>query len=195
MNLALYWHFIEGRAAASDKLAGEDLRALPFARFGTDLTTIESIGPMTALVVLTEVGPNVDAFKNEKCFASWPRLCPDNPISGGKVLSSRTRKVVNRVSDALRFAAMALERSQSALGGFYRRMKARLGGAEAITATAHKLARLIYRLIKHGEAYVRQGVESYEKTFRDRKLYGLRKMAEKMGFELVAQQPVAQPVS
>lgn len=185
----------EGRPASSDKLQGQDLRALLFARFGTDLTSIESIGSMTALVVLTEVGPNVDAFKSEKCFASWLGLCPDNRISGGKVLSSRTRKVVNRVSDALRMAAMTLERSQSALGGFYRRMKARLGAAEAVTATAHKLARLIYRLIKHGEAYVRQGLESYEKKFHDRKLYALRKMAEKMGFGLVAQQQVPQAVS
>ena len=81
---------------------------------------------------------------------------------------------------------VVLERSQSALGGFYRRMKGRLGAAEAITATAHKLARIIYRLIKHGEAYVRQGMENYERKFRERKLYALRKTAISMGFNLVA---------
>ena len=101
-----------------------------------------------SLVVLTEVGPNLSRFKTEKHFCSWLGLCPDNRISGGKVLSSRTRRVINRVSDALRMAATTLERSQTALGGFYRRMKARLGAAEGITATAHKLARIIYRLIK-----------------------------------------------
>lgn len=145
----------------------------------------------TALVILTEVG----GFKTEKHFCSWLGLCPDNRISGGKVLSSHTRRVINRASDALRMAAVTLERSQSALGGFYRRMKGRLGAAEAITATAHKLARIIYRLIKHGEPYIRQGMEDYEKKYRERKLHALKKMAVSMGFNLVAQQEVAPLVS
>jgi len=92
-------------------------------------------------------------------------------------------------------AAVTLERSQSALGGFYCRMKGRLGAAEAITATAHKLARIIYRLIKQGEAYVRQGLENYERKFRERKLYALRKTAISMGFNLIAKQKVTSPVS
>jgi len=136
------------------------------------------------LVLLTEVGPNVSRFKSEKQFCSWLGLCPDNRISGGKVLSSRTRRVVNRASDALRMAASTLERSQSALGGFYRRMKARLGAAEGVTATAHKLARIVYRLIKHGEAYVRQGMEDYENKFRARRLKALQRTAKALGFEL-----------
>ena len=134
-------------------------------------------------------------FPSEKHFASWLGLCPDNRISGGKVLSSHTRRVISRVSDALRIAAMSLERSQSALGAFHRRMKARLGAAEAVTATAHKLARLVYRLLKHGEAYVQQGIEDYEKKFKERKLYGLKKAAAAMGFQLLELQPVAAPVS
>ena len=101
------------------------------------------------------------------------------------MLSSRTRRVVNRASDALRMAATTLERSQSALGGFYRRMKARLGAAEAVTATAHKLARIIYRLIKYGEAYVRQGLQAYEKQFQSRRLQALQRTAKTMGFQLV----------
>ena len=92
-------------------------------------------------------------------------------------------------------AAVTLERSQSALGGFYRRMKGRLGAAEAVTATAHKLARIVYRLLKHGEAYVRQGMEAYERKFQERKLYALRKTAKSMGFNLVEQEQVASPVS
>ena len=99
--------------------------------------------------------------------------------------------MVNRASDALRMAATTLERSQSALGGFYRRMKAKLGAAEAVTATAHKLARLIYRLIKHGEAYVRQGLEEYEKDFKARKLHALQKAAKKLGFQLTPNQQLA----
>jgi transposase len=185
----------EGRPASKDNMQGQDMREVLYRKFGVDLTAIEGIGLTTALVVLTEVGPSVDAFKTEKHFCSWLGLCPDNRISGGKVLSSHTRRVVNRASDALRMAAVTLERSQSALGGFYRRMKVRLGAAEAITATAHKLARIIYRLLKHGEAYVRQGLEDYERKFRERKLHALRKTAISMGFKLVAQQEVTSAVS
>jgi len=185
----------EGRPARADQMFGQDLRAGLYPKFGVDLTAIEGIGILTELVILTEVGPDLSRFPSEKHFASWLGLCPDQRISGGKVLSSRTRRVINRVSDALRVAAMTLERSQSALGAFYRRMKARLGAAEAVTATAHKLARLIYRLLKHGEAYVRQGMADYEKRFQQRKLYALQKMAKTMGFELVANQPITQGVS
>lgn len=183
------------RSATQDKLLGQDMREVLFRKLGTDLTAIEGIGINTSLVVLTEIGPNVSRFPSEKHFASWLGLCPDNRISGGKVLNSHTRRVINRVSDALRIAAMSLERSQSALGAFHRRMKARLGAAEGVTATAHKLARLVYRLLKHGEAYVQQGIEDYEKKFQERKLYGLKKAAAAMGFQLIEVQPVAAPVS
>lgn len=184
-----------GRPASKDQMQGQDMREVLYRKFGVDLTAIEGIGVATALVLLTEVGPNVEGFKTEKHFCSWLGLCPDNRISGGRVLSSHTRRVINRASDALRMAAVTLERSQSALGGFYRRMKGRLGAAEAITATAHKLARIIYRLIKHGEAYVRQGMEDYEKKFQERKLYALKKTAKLMGFDLVAKEQAASPVS
>jgi transposase len=176
-------------------MAGQDMREALYRKTGVDLTAIEGIGVLTSLVVFTEVGPDLSRFPTEKRFCSWLGLCPDNRISGGKVLSSRTRRVINRVADALRLAATTLERSQSALGGFYRRMKARLGAAEAVTATAHKLARIIYRLIKHGEAYVRQGMEAYEQKFQARKLAALRKTAKTMGFELVQKQSLASGVS
>src|ERR1035437_2139410 len=117
-------------------MQGQDMREILYRKFGTDLTAIEGIGVTTGLVILTEVGPDLSCFKSEKHFASWMGLCPDNRISGGKVLSSHTRRVINRVSDAL-----SLERSHSAMGGYFRRMKAKLGAPEAITATAHKLAR------------------------------------------------------
>jgi transposase len=184
-----------GRSAKSDKMVNHDMRAELYPKLGVDLTAIEGIGVLTELVILTEVGPDLSLFPSEKHFASWLGLCPDQRISGGKVLSSRTRRVINRVSDALRMSAMTLERSPSALGAFYRRMKARLGAAEAITATAHKLSRLVYRLLKHGEAYVRQGMADYEKKFQERKLHALQKAAKTMGFDLVAQQPITQGVS
>jgi transposase len=185
----------EGRGAYLDKMLDQDMREGLYKKFGVDLTAIEGIGVMTGLVILTEVGPDLSRFRSEKHFCSWLGLCPDNRISGGKVLSSHTRRVINRASDALRLAAATLERSQSALGAFHRRMKARLGAAEAVTATAHKLARIIYRLIKHGEAYVRQGIADYEKKFQQRKLAGLRTMANRMGFELTEKQTVAATVS
>jgi transposase len=184
-----------GRQASVDKMLQHDMRAALYPKLGVDLTAIEGIGVLTELVILTEVGPDLSRFPSEKHFASWLGLCPDQRISGGKVLSSRTRRVINRVSDALRMGALTLERSQSALGAFYRRMKARLGAAEAVTATAHKLARLVYRLLKHGEAYVRQGMADYEKRFQERKLYALQKTAKMMGFELIAKQPITQGVS
>jgi transposase len=184
-----------GSAPRRDQLGGQDIREALYQKTGVDLTAIEGIGPLTSLVLVTEVGTDVNRFPTEKHFCSWLGLCPDNRISGGKVLSSRTRRVVNRAADALRMAATTLERSQSALGGFYRRMKARLGAAEAVTATAHKLARIIYRLIKHGEAYVRQGMEAYEKLFHDRKLRALHKAAKRMGFQLIASQPAPAGVS
>jgi len=185
----------EGRPAYRDNLANQNMRLPLYRKFGSDLTAIESIGIQTALVVLAEVGPDLSRFRSEKHFSSWLGLCPDNRISGGKVLRSRTRRVINRVSDALRMAAMTLKCSQTALGAFYRRMKARLGNAEAVTATAHKLARLIYRLIKHGEHYVRQGMEQYEQKFRERKLASLKKSAQAMGFQLTQLEVVAPGVS
>jgi transposase len=185
----------EGRNRSFDTLASVDLRPVLYEKFGVDLTGIEGIGVLTGLILLTEVGPNVSRFHSEKHFCSWLGLCPDNRISGGKVLNSRTRRVINRASDALRMAANSLERSQSALGGFARRMKARLGAAEGITATAHKLARIIYRLVKYGENYVRQGLEDYEKKFKARKLNALQKTANALGFELVQIQALPSGVS
>lgn len=184
-----------GRPACKDQMGGQDLRELLYGKLGVDLTAIEGVGVLTGLVLLTEVGPNLDRFPTAGHFASWLGLCPDNRISGGRVLSSRTRRVVNRVSDALRMAAYTLTHSQSALGAFSRRMKAKLGAAEGITATAHRLARIIYAMIKHGEAYVREGQEAAEKKFQENKLRTLKKMAKAAGMEITPIQPFAQCVS
>jgi transposase len=177
------------------KRVDEGLRLGLYRKLGADVTAVEGIGTLVGLTFLTEVGPDLRRFKTEKQFASWLGLCPDNRISGGKVLSCRTRRVVNRLSDALRLAATTLEHSPTALGAYYRRMKGKLGAAEGITATAHKLARILYRVIKHGEGYVRQGLAEYEQKHQARKLKGLQKAAESIGFELVRKQPSAPCVS
>jgi transposase len=173
-----------GRPRRVDLVAGVDLREELYRCAGVDLTAIEGIGVLTAQVVVSGIGLDMTRWRSEKHFSSWLGLCPDNRISGGKVLSSHTRHVVNPVSDALRIAATTLQNSKTALGAFYRRMRARLGAASAITATAHKLARLIYRLLKHGEAYVQQGLEAYENKYRERVLHNLKKSAASLGFEL-----------
>jgi transposase len=180
---------------APNKKVDADLRLGLYRKFGVDLTAVEGIGPQVALTMLSEVGPDLSRFPTEKHFTSWLGLCPENRISGGKVLSCHTRRVVNRLSDALRLAATALEHSQSALGAYYHRMKAKLGAAEGVTATAHKLARVIYRLVKHGDEYVRQGMEAYEKKYQEQKLNRLQKAAKKNGFQLVPLQEVATVVS
>jgi len=179
-----------GRPRLQDMVAGTDLREELYRCTGVDLTAIEGIGVLTAQVVISEIGLDMTRWPSEKHFASWVGLCPDHRISGGKVLSSHTRHVLNPVADALRLAAATLHKSQTALGAFYRRMRARLGAVSAITATAHKLARIIYRLLKHGELYVQQGMEVYENRYRQRLLHNLTKTAATFGLELT---PARQP--
>ena len=110
-------------------------------------------------------------WPTEKHFASWLGLCPHHKVSGGKVLSRKVRPSANRAATALRLAAHCLHHSHSALGAFFRRLKARLGAPKAITATAHKLARLVYRLLKYGEDYVAQGMAEYEQAYREWREY------------------------
>ena len=111
-----------------------------------DLTTIPGISVLTAQTIFTEIGPDFSKFDCTGAFTSWLGVCPDNRVSGGKVLSAKTRPVNNRATTALHLAAQSLHHSQSYLGDFYRQMRAKLGAPKAITATAHKLARIIYCL-------------------------------------------------
>ncbi|MDD1649394.1 MAG: IS110 family transposase [Methylococcaceae bacterium] len=177
------------------KKIDEALRQSLYRKVGVDLTAIESVGTTVALTVITEVGPELTRFATEKHFCSWLGLSPEHRITGGKILSSHTRRVVNRLSDALRLAASCLEHSAGALGGYYRRMKRKLGAPQAITATAHKLARIIYRMLKYGEAYVRQGLEDYERKTREESIRRLKRAATAMGYDLTERQPLAQVVS
>ncbi len=155
---------------------------------GVDLARIPGIDTDTALKIIAEIGIDMSRWKSEKEFASWLGLCPGSKISGGKVLSSASKKVANRVAAALRMSAFSLMRSKSALGAYIRRQKARLGAPKAITATAHKLARLVYSLLKHGTDYVDAGQDSYEVRYRSRMVQNLKRKAQELGFELVAVQ-------
>ena len=158
----------------------------PLSRMaGVDLTALEGIEEETALVILSEIGTDMSRWPSVKHFCSWLGLCPIHKVSGGKVLSRRVRPGANRVAVALRLAAGSLHHSQSALGAFFRRLRARLGAPKAITATAHKLARLVYSLLKHGTAYVQQGMEEYEAQYRERKMKAMARQAKAFGYTLV----------
>jgi transposase len=151
---------------------------------GVDLTRIDGIDVMVAQTLVSEVGLDMSRWKTESHFASWLGLCPDNRISGDKVLSRGTRRVVNRAATALRQAANTLMRSRSYLGAQYRRLRTKLGAPKAITAMAHRLARLVYRMLKYGQAYVDKGTEYYEEKFRQQQIHLLRKRAAKLGLQV-----------
>jgi transposase len=163
-----------------------DARRPLYRMTGVDLTVIEGIEEPTALTLLGEIGLDMSRWPSEKHFCSWLGLCPQRRVSGGRVLSSHTKKSASRAATALRLAARSLERSKSALGAYFRRLKARLGAPKAITAAAHKLARLVYALLKHGTAYVAQEVGEYERKYRERVVNGLKRKARELGYELVA---------
>jgi len=162
-----------------------DLRGRLYELTGVDLTRIDAIDAMTAQAVVSECGIDMSRFATEKHYSSWLGLSPNHEITGGKVRRRRTRKVRNRAAQALRLAAQSLHKSKSALGAYFRRMCSRLGPAKAITATAHKLAILIYRMLKYGMAYVDQGQQAYEKQYQERTLQMLKKRVKQMGYALV----------
>jgi transposase len=168
-----------------------DARTLLYRMSGVDLTQIEGIDVTTALKVMSEVGPDMSRFKSAKHFSSWLGLCPGTRISGGKVLSRTCKRTANRAAQALRLAAAALRNSQSALGAWMRRLLARLDTPKAITAGAHKLARLIYALLTNGQQYVDQGIAVDEARYRDRQLRHLNRKAATFGLTLTPVQPVA----
>jgi len=152
---------------------------------GVDLAQIDGIEVQNAQTIVSEVGVDMSRWKTEKHFASWLGLCPDKRISGGKVLKRGTRQVVNRASTALRLAASALLRSQSALGAKFRRLRSRLGAPKAITAMAHVLARLVYRMLKFGHEYVDRGIQFYETKYRHQQLQWVAKQAAALSMQLV----------
>jgi transposase len=161
-----------------------DVRPSLYQIVGSDLTQIHGIGPYLALRLVSECGTDMSRWPTAKHFTSWLTLCPGSKISGGKVLSSHSRKSNNRIVAHLRLAATTVGRSQTALGAFYRRLSARIGKAKAVTATARKIAVLFYNAMRYGMKYVDPGVEQYEQQYRDRVLRNLKRKAEALGMTL-----------
>jgi transposase len=182
---------LKARARSAGRKPNEpcfDVRTALYYVVGIDLTELEGIGPMTALTIISEIGPEVSKFATVKHFCSWLGLCPQLKKSGGRVLSSRTRPGVNRAAVAFQMAASGLHGSKGALGAFLRHKKAQLGAPKAITATAHKLARLVYLALKHGMTYVRQTQEEYQAKMREHQVKSLKKKARQLGMTVIEKQ-------
>lgn len=171
-----------------------DVRAALYGVMGVDLTQIHGLGPSLALKLISECGTDLRAWPTAKHFTSWLCLAPGNKISGGKLLSSRTRRSSSRAAALLRLAATTIGRSETALGAFYRRLSGRIGKQKAVTATARKIAVLFYNTIRFGMAYIDPGADAYEERYRIRVLANLQRRAKTLGFAL-APIPEAEAVS
>ncbi len=161
-----------------------DARPLLYQLTGTDLTQIHGLGPSVALSLISECGTDLSRWPTEKHFTSWLTLSPGCKISGGKVLSSHTRKSSNRIAARLRLVATSVGRTETALGAFYRRLAARIGKAKALTATARKIAILFYRAMRFGVHYQDPGADQYEQRYRERVIKQLQRRAAQFGFAL-----------
>jgi transposase len=166
-----------------------DVRGALFRFSGVDLTVIEGIERTTALTILGEIGRDMSRWPTAKHFVSWLGLCPQHQGSGGKIKSRHTRRGANPAARALRLAAQGCHHAKNALGAFYRRIQARGGGPKAVVATARKIAERVYRLLKYGEAYVRQEIAAAEEAYRARVLKGLARKATELGYQLVPAAP------
>ena len=162
---------------------------------GVDLTGIPGMSAQGVLSFFCEVGPQITRFPSSRHFASWLGLCPDNRISGGKILSSKTRNVRCRLANALRMAATTLYRSHSSLGDYFRRLRAKLGSPSAITAAAHKLARILFAMLRDRRSFDPQLLGILNEKHLRRRQNSLRKYAASLGFELVPIQNLAHSVS
>jgi transposase len=174
------------KAKAIKKRGQEPMRQALYRMSGVDVTQIDAIGVETVEVVLSEYGPDLSRFPTEKQFVSHATLAPRVPKSGGKPLKRKKRNSAStRVAAALRMAALALRRSPTALGAYYRRLARRIAGDVAVFATARKLATLIYRLLRWGQPYVDEGAEAFEKRYRQQHIKGLAARAKELGYQLM----------
>ena len=173
------------RRSASRNAPQFDARTRLAQMLGVDLTRIDGIDVSTALIIASEVGNDLSRFPSAKHFASWLGLCPGTHITGGSRISGKTKRCANRIAQALKLAAVALRRSQSALGAYHRRLCARMDKAKAVTASAHKLARLVYTMITKAEQYVDQGQAYFEQQHRDRAIRSLMHRAQQLGMTLI----------
>jgi hypothetical protein len=186
----------KGKRAAKRPDAGhnaprEDFTAVLQRICGVDLTKVCGFNLLTVVMLIGEIGVDMSRWRSARAFSSWLGLCPGAKISGGKVLSRKTRKVVNRASTVLRLAAWAAGKTDTWLGRFYRRIRARQGAAKAVTATARKLACIIYHLLKYKEDFVLLDTSKYEAQAQAHRVRRLRKEAKNMGYELIELKAVA----
>lgn len=166
-----------------------DARPALHTLLGADLTQIHGFGPYTVLRLVSECGDDMRKWPTVKHFTSWLSLAPGNKISGGRLLSSKTRRSSNRATALLRIAAVNIGRTQTALGAFYRRLAARVGKAKAVTATARKLAVLFYQALRFGMTYADPGASYYEERYRQRAIHNLHRRARHLGFSIVPSTP------
>lgn len=174
------------RHAKSRNAPTFDLRPALHTLLGADLTQIHGFGPYTVLRLVGECGDDMRKWPTAKHFASWLSRAPGNKISGGRLLSSKTRRSSNRAAALLRLAAVNVGKTSTALGAFYRRLAARTGKAKAVTATARKLAILFYNALRFGLSYADPGAAAYEARYRQRAVHALHRRARDLGFALVA---------
>jgi len=154
---------------------------------GVDLTCIDGIGPHAALRLVSETGTDMTRWETEKHFCSWLTLCPGVNKTGGRVRSrsGKTRPSGNRAASVLRLCAQSLLRTQTSLGAFGRRIRAKLGGPKAVTAIAHKLAKIYYGMLRYGKPYVDRGADYYDQQYHDRVVENLKRRASQLGFDLL----------
>jgi hypothetical protein len=152
---------------------------------GVDLSMVDGFGISLAQTVIMEVGTDMSKFPSEKHFCSWLGLAPKHEISGAKVLKNKTLKTKNRAGQAFRMAAQSVKRADCVFGSLYRRLKSRLDKAQATVATAHAIARVVYRMLKYKVEYEKISVDEYEKKYKEQQIKYMKKKAEKFGFQLV----------
>ncbi len=152
---------------------------------GVDLTAVPGLDASTVLTIVSEIGLDMWRWRSSKAFSNWLGLCPGSKITGGKRLSSKTKACANRAAAAFRLAAYGLQNSKTYIGAFHRRMKVRLGPAGAITATAHKLARIVYAMLRARKAYDEKGIDHYENQYKDRRIANLKRNARALGYQLI----------
>jgi hypothetical protein len=168
---------------------GFDVREALYRATGVDLTAVEGIDAVHALTLVSELGCDFSKWPTVKHFTSWLGLCPNLKKTGGKVQASRTRRGKNRAAGALRLAAWGLVRSKSYVGAYLRRQRSRLGAPKAVTATAHKLARVVYHLVRYGAAYVKKTEDEYAAQVRGRVERAFHRRAKELGYEVRRVEP------
>lgn len=175
----------DGHGSMDKKVTKKDIKAKLQRICNVDLTLIDGLDVAGIETIISEVGTDMSKWPSEKHFVSWLGLCPNNKISGGQVLGRKSKKVVNRAATAFRLAAFSTANSNSAIGAYYRRLKSRIGSPKAITATAHKIARIFYTCMKCKVPYTDLGSNYYEEQYKERVVRNLRNKAKNLGFNLV----------